>query len=257
LSTYFVIPTYNLFSFTNTNEALAYGAYFYVPVYTTVYFFNSFLDVYISMERIALFLPLFGRINANSWKIICSILFASCLAINFPYFFYFVPHNYEVELDNHEMFSIYSWILTDFADSLAGKIVAYVIYFIRDVLTLLLEVTLNIFSLIEMKRHVDKKKNVVYNLENAQNSNVGRNLSKADHNMTFMVLVMCLLSVLQHIGFLACTGYYLQSQNLLAYSICYASNQIISIKHASNFFLFILFNSLFRKNVKNLFKRGN
>ena len=257
LSTYFLIPTYTLFAFTNTMEALTYGAYFYTPVYSTIYFFNSFLDVYINMERVSIFVPLFHRIYSFSSKKTCSFLFAACLAINFPYFFYYKPQENVVELDTKEMFVINAWALTDFAKSISGKVIAYVIYFIRDVLTLFLEIILNIFSVVLMKKHLDSKRNVVFILENVQNSNLSTNLSKADKNITYMVLVMSLLSALQHTSFLACTGYFIMKQDLLAYSICYGSNQIIAIKYSSNFFLFLLFNKLFRKTFKNLFKRNN
>ena len=236
LSTYFIVPTYSLFAFTNTIEAYTYGAYFYVPFYTTIYFFNSFLDVYISVERVSFFVPLFERINAYSWKIICLILFATCLAINFPFFFYYKPQVNILKLDTHETFVINAWGLTDFSKLLVGKIIAYVIYFIRDVLTLFLEIVLNILAVVLMKKHLNTKRNVVYISDNAQHSVVSQNLSKADKNITYMVLVMSLLSALQHISFLACTGYFLISQDLLAYSICYASNQIIAIKYSSNFF---------------------
>ena len=256
LSTYFIIPTYTLFNFTNTMEALTYGAYFYVPLYSTIYFCNSFLDVIISMERLSLFVSFFKRISAYSWKSMCSILFVTCLAINFPYFFFYKPQVYNVKLDTNETFSIYSWDLTDFADSLSGKIVAYVIYFIRDTLTLFLEAILNIASVVLMKKYLDRKRNVVYHTD-ITNLNVNNDLNKADKNITYMVIVMSVLSALQHLSFLACTGYFIIRQDLLAYSICYGSNQTISIKYSSNFFVLLLFNKLFRKTIKNLFKRNN
>jgi hypothetical protein len=252
-----VVSTYRFFEFTTASETYIYGVYAYLPIYSTFYFVNSFLDVYISMERLSIFIPGFEKIDKFSWKIVGLIIYIVCLFINLPTFFIYNAGTYTVQLDNLEMYSITTWLKTDFSKTPAGIAIVYAIYFIRDVLIMAIEIFTNVLLVVLMKKHLSKKRNVIFNMDNPEATDVIKNITKADKNLIYMVAIMCLLSGLEHISFLACTGYFLISQDLLAYSTCYASNQIISIKHSSNFFLFFLFNNMFRKAFKNVFKRTN
>ena len=81
-------------------------------------------------------------------------------------------------------------------------------------------------------------------------------LNRVNRNLTYMVVIMCLLSALEHIFFLYCTFYFLVAQDLTAYGVCYFSNFITSFKHFSNFFVFLIFNSLFLDEFKKLFKKN-
>ena len=257
LSSYFVVSTYRFFEFTTASETYIYGVYFYLPIYSTFYFVNSFLDVYISMERLSIFIPSIRRIDRLSWKSACLTIFSTCLLINFPTFFIYNAGTYTVELNNLEMYSITTWIKTTFSKTTAGIAIVYAIYFMRDALIMGIEIFTNVLLVVLMKKHLSKKRNVIFNSDNPESHAVIKNITKADKNLIYMVIIMCLLSALEHISFLACTSYFLISQDLLAYTTCYASNQIISIKHSSNFFLFFLFNNMFRKAFKNVFKRTN
>lgn len=293
-STYFVIVTYKYFEFSNTFESRVYGCYVYIPILTTAYFYSGVLDVYISLERLFYFLPSLSYINSISWKKVALALFLLSLALNSPHFFVYVPSYIDVNLDKDNVFRIYFWGFSEFAKTQTGKIVEYVIYFIRDMLTLITETVLNVLSIILLNRHLARKRDMVISINHNNNneaaveaarhdssslsmqttSNTNNNanvnaispatmasnknefLNRVNRNLTHMVIIMCSLSALQHIFFLYCTFYFLVAQDLTAYSVCYFSNFITSFKHFSNFFVFLIFNNLFLEEFKLLFKKN-
>jgi hypothetical protein len=120
-----------------------------------------------------------------------------------------------------------------------------------------LEIFLNVLTIVLMKKHFSIKKNIIPNqLENEEALAIRKIISNAEKNLVQMVVIMCLLSILQHIFFITTTTYFSLYQNKVSSFLSYASYQITSIKHSANFFIFFSFNSLFRSVFKNLFK-GN
>jgi hypothetical protein len=118
-----------------------------------------------------------------------------------------------------------------------------------------LEILINIFTIVLMKKHFKIKKNVITNNDESS-STIIKNVSKAEKNLVQMVFIICLLSILQHIFFITSTTYFSLYQNTVTMYLSYVSFQITSIKHLSNFFIFISFNSLFRNTFKNLLRKN-
>ena len=271
-STNFVMTTYYVFDFTNTYSARAYGTFFFIVVVTTAHFYGGVLDIYISLERMFYFIP-----SLNNWiikfkyKKVCLILFVAVLVLNFPFFFINSPAFIDVQLNETETFRIWYFGLSSFGMSKAGQITSFVTYSIRDVLTLLVEVVLNMLSVILLKRYIRKKKAVLNAAPNKTEStsntqtealpaaavNRGEVLARLNTNLTIMVFIMCLFSTLAHVFLITCTTNFLFSQDMLACGLCYLANLFVSIKHASNFFIFVFFNSFFRDEFRKLFKKSN
>ena len=259
LSSTFLGITYRLYEFTSAYQVYYYGFYVFVPFYSTFYMFNSFIDVYISLERLSLFLPKLKKLNSFSWKPTCLIMFFASVIINIPIFFIFDKASFSLILNDIEVHKIWSFILSDFALSFIGKVAQYVVFSIRDVLTMGFEIFINVLTIILMKKHFNLKKKFIRNISENQESTgngISNNISNSEKNLVKMIAIICLLSILQHIFFVTCTTYFTLYHNDVSMYLSYASYQITAIKHLCNFFIFISFNNLFRKGCKNFFKRN-
>ena len=218
---------------------------FFIPVQSTFYFFNRVLDVYMSVERLTIFIIRI-KLNKLSWKITCFLILAFCLLINTPHIFIFKPKIVKVVLNAREIYSVTIWVKTNFAETLFGKSVLYLINSIRDIATLGLELFLNVLLIVLVKRHFNRKKSSEFYVR------IRKDFSRTDRNMIFMVAITSLLSAFQHLFFFACTSFLIEVKPSSYYSICYASLLMQSLKHSSNFFVFFIFNKLFRKAFKKL-----
>ena len=138
------------------------------------------------------------------------------------------------------VFRVYFFKGTSFTNSLYGKVLNYVFYFIRDVIFLLAETGLNVFVAVLLARQIKNK----LKLTNRSHANVA-SLTKAEQKASQMVLIMCTLSTLEHAFFFAMAVYF--DFNPGAYLLGVTANMCITLKHSSNLLLFYYFNGPFRK----------
>ena len=288
----FLSSTYDHFDVSYKYEMKIYSCYVYSAIFTTTYFYSAVLDVYISLERLFNFKPSLTRIKNLSFKMVCSFLFIVCLAINFPYFFVYDPIQLDASLDGKYVSKVYLFGFSEFGKSDIGKIITLIIYFIRDVVTLIMEVILNTISIFLLKKHLSLKKDMMFhksdkrtvdesqdkatpdrtdlhNITTEENHLKGNNnlniiisnkndfLNKVNKNITIMVVAMCILSAIMHLSFINCTIIFTITQDTTAGPYCFASNLTISLKHFSNFFFFLFFNHLFFEQLKNTFRKKN
>ena len=76
LITAFACNTYRIFEFTNSFEALAYGAYFHTPVVSVFYFYSTLLEICIALERALKFFPAKFRFKKiNNLNTVCLLMF--------------------------------------------------------------------------------------------------------------------------------------------------------------------------------------
>ena len=291
MSTNFLSATYEHFDFSYKQEMKLYSCYVYSSIFTTTYFYSAVLDIYISLERLFNFKPSLNKLKNVSYKIVCSILFIISLTINFPYFFIYEPISLDASLDGKSISKVYLFGFSAFGKSETGKTITLVIYFIRDVITLFMEVIFNAISLVLLKKRVSLKKDMMfhkaviptidvsndkntYNVTDLNNitteertikannnvnvimTNKKDFLNKVNKNLTIMVVAMCVLSAIMHISFINCTIIFTITQDTTAGPYCFASNFTISLKHFSNFFFFLFFNSLFFQQLKGTFKKN-
>lgn len=276
----FVHTTHYLFDFTNTYSARAFGAYFYTNIITLTYFYGGVLDIYLNIERLFCFVPrLSTKLNKFSYKTVCFGMFVLVLALNFVQFFINAPNYLDIQLNQTEPYRIWYYGLSSFGKSFAGHVITIVIYIIRDVVTLIAEVVLSSLCVILLKRHLLKKKGLKLNslltVNRVDSTSNGTQLaqtqdslndgsrkvrssqneylaSRANKNLTMMVFFMCVCSTLAHLWLISCTTFFLYAQNMFSFGVCYVSSIVLAVKHASNFFLFLFFNSVFMDEVKKI-----
>ena len=285
-SIYFIPATYNLFEFTNTIWVRVYVTNMYAYLLSTAYFFSSYLDIYIGLERVSNFKPNFKqKIKRLSYKFVCLGLFIFAVVANVPFYFVFTALNVDVKLDNFTKFRIYVSSASEFGESLNGRIASGLIFFLRDIATIIAEIILNITTLVLLKRQLSKKSKMVmiplkklpneeieteklFTEEITNNPDPGQtlssielkathnkmNVSKLDRNLTCMVLLIGFFSIIAHILTLFCTSLYFFDNSLVTSYVCFSANFFVSFKHFLNFFILIMFNNLFQKEFQNIFK---
>jgi hypothetical protein len=82
-----------------------------------------------------------------------------------------------------------------------------------------------------------------------------KNISKSDLKATLMVIIMTILSIMEHSFMLLCLLYFNFFTNLTAFTLGCLANTSVALKHSSNFLIFILFNKNFRNGFISLFKK--
>ena len=276
-ATHFIAATKIFFEFTNTYEACSYGSNAYAYLLSASYFYSSYLDIYLSLERLSNFLPSFHlKIKNLSYKKLCLGLLIFSVVANIPFYFAYTPIYVDVKLNVTESFRIYLADASDFGKSLIGKLSSGIVFFLRDVFTIIVELILNCITVILLKKQFSRKKKMVIENEiddtidrtegtsnNATSSgskathgkNSNSHTSKLNRNLTYTVLLICVFSIFAHVLTLVCTSLFLLGGNLVTNYICFVANLFVSVKHFLNFFIFILFNSLFKKEFKNIFSK--
>lgn len=245
--------------FNNSYLAMIYECFVYISIGNTLYFFTGVLDIAIILERLSSFnqkLKWFTTINPK--KVYFGILIF-CLIINTPYFFVYRPVELDIKLSSNFTYRLNAFDATQFSRSQIGMIITYIEYLFRDILTLLIEITLNIISIIYLKSYMNRKaaltgksklKYVLKSDESTNTNNLSENNStkisnlaeneatksssnnqnkdlsrkkesslKIDQKASLMVISICAMSTIEHILLLACIVYYNYSQDLSAFTL--------------------------------------
>ena len=264
--------TYNFFEMNNSFLMRAYSSLVYIPLVTILAFFSGFLDLLISVERLIGFYPHIKKpTSLNS----CFILLLIVLVITLPYFFIYYPTHLDANLGQNETFRLHFIGMSEFGQSSIGVVVNTMLFFIKDILTFLVEVVLNVMLVVLLRNHLNKKALKIKNGSSAINNNqpsqsppqsstqqspspnrssriIFRSASKNSKNKTVMVIVICVFSGFAHITTIMCNTSLVFGQNSLSYGFCFTANFFLSFKNFSNFFIFLLFNNLFYAEVKHI-----
>lgn len=150
-----------LISFANSPVANYYVAYVYCPIMNLSYFFATILDVAMLMDRIALFVPRLKPIFCNHPYKLSGVIFLYCLAVDFPYFFFYLPTSTLFQLNETEFYRLYYIDYTEFGHSDAGRIVQYTQWAVRDILPVILIFLCGLVSVALLKAHMKKKQKIL------------------------------------------------------------------------------------------------
>ena len=182
---------------------------------------------------------------------ICITSFIFSLLLNFPTFFNWYTSAENVKLLDSSTHLIYYWAISDFSSSIYGKVITFIVFFIRDFFFLMIKINLNIMSVILIRKHLTK-----VSVSNMIGDVISKKpyITKTDRALTKMVIIGTLLSILENIFFTIANGYYLFKIDELSGLFTIVSYLSIALKHGSNFILFFLFNHSFRSQLKKKFK---
>ena len=282
-STLFSSLTYRYFDFSNTYEANYYATMIYIPVSNVFLLYGSILDMCMSIERSSIFYAKLKILVKTKPNLICFVLFIVSILIGLPYFFINCPSYYDAPYGKNTYFRIWYWEITEFGRSIAGLFLTYANFFIRDVVFMLIELALNIFTIILFRNYFHNKAkllgnsikisrtlpisnintsssettNAIAQSSYSTTSNIQAlqlyNLSIQEKNLTIMIIIICFLSIIIHIFYLIVATLLFFNDSILTSStgafVVFAS----LLKHMSNIFFLFFFNVNFRNKFKKLF----
>jgi ABC-type multidrug transport system fused ATPase/permease subunit len=151
----FLSASFRYIPFATSYPAQVYYSFILIPIVSTGYFYSTVLDIIITMDRISCFS---GRVKSimifTAYKT-CAIAFILVFILNFPYFLIYEPRPFY----NPKTLVLVGWLnnLTPFATSQIGIIFTFLVYVIRDLGLLVVEIILNFVSICFLRQHLKKR----------------------------------------------------------------------------------------------------
>ena len=267
-STVILAKAYKYFDFANTYAALFYYSYLYKPILSTGYFYGTVLDVLITLERISQLNKKFTILKKASPLLLCLISLLFCIIINIPFFMINNFSYLDVKTSPIQFFRLFYYTYSNFANNFVGKVLTYIVYGIRDAITLVAQFVFGIILIVLVKSYSNRRSRLFnftgaptpdqssLNSERAKstaNNETRNRVSKIDRKVTLMVLFMCALSSVEHLFVLVSIVYFYFYENSFGHMLSVIADFTIIIKGLSNFFFFFMFNQHFRDKLKSFF----
>ena len=266
--TSFIALTNRVFEFTNSYAASVYSSYVYRPLLSTLYLNNSFLEIFIVIERSLYFMPSeYNKLKSVDFKKLGTTTFVLSFIISWPIFSIVGPGYQDFQIYANQTFRLYSWQMSDFSMTLAGKSITYTMYCLRDALPLITNLALNFFSVLLIRKYMNrlqkeklafaiKLSNPFTTLTQTANTDVRNNdryISRTDRNQTFIAVIVSVLSFFKHVFYIL--SYIMLSMNEVdLFNIFYFLALVsLIVKHISNFFILYKYSFLFRTKFKKMF----
>lgn len=150
-----------LISWANSSAANFYVAYVYCPIMNLSYFFATMIDIAMLMDRIALFVPRLKPLACNHPYKLSALVFVYCLAVDFPYFFFYLPTSVLFQLNETDYYRLYYIDYTEFGFSQAGHVIQYTQWVVRDILPVVAIFICGLVSVTLLKAHMNKKHTIL------------------------------------------------------------------------------------------------
>ena len=236
----------------------------------TLYFFNNILDIFILFERCTHFVDRLKPYSRFNPYVVCLITFIVCNVINFPYMFAFSAQQEDVlneAMVDPDLPQNFTYCKREFTTSY-GRIILMAVAFLRDFVTLFLELAASIISIVLFRRFLFKRKLVIQNQNQAmihnlnnQTENMPDALSRAEKfnlKLTKMTVYLSICSIILHmtiaLSYIAVVVISSDS-GILSNSVTVFCCMAIHIKYMSNFIFFFYFNQHFRDFFTAIFCR--
>lgn len=254
----FLASILRLTHLTNTFEYIVFKSYVYSPIVTTCYFFSGVLDSYILMERCSHFFSKLKVLFQPSPKLACLALFCSCLLINSPYFFIKITASSEF----NSTFVVHHSVESSFGTSTFGRVLTFGVYFVRDIVTLVSVVGLNILLYVSVRTHTNTR-NERFNFskrdcsvsKNRTTSETSFQRNSREHRLTFIIIIICSISVVEHLFQIISNVYSNYVSDMISDYLNKVSDVTLAFKQSSNFLIFGFFDRNFDRALTNFFRR--
>ena len=213
---------------------------------STLFFITSVIDLFLLLDRLAVFDVKYKKLLVFSPPVTCSIIVFSCFVINLPFFFYQQTHSdddFQYELKNLAANSSYVFCYRDqFMSSTYGLIIYSFVILIKDVLTLCIQIYECTMLFIHFRRFLSSK------IARVQSSSSGHDFERAKkRKITFMIIYFSSFSVIMHFSMIYLNSLYLIQ--LVFSDTALIPVMILSIKPLSNFVIFFAFDNNFRSSI--------
>ena len=226
--------------------------------------FTACLDFIILIDRMKNFSSYVKKVFTISAKKITAIVFCICVCVDLFLVFEYAPfeNDYYFYSPNGKLntYKVYVSLSSTIASSHVGSILAIVVFVIKDGVTLLVSITLNLISFIQMRKHSAKKKLLgALHLQTTTTSQMPQNERQRiyERNMFWMIITVCFNSCLVKTTTFACNIYWLFQYNLFAYIIGVVADIFIALNSTLPFLIYLRFNRKFRNILSNKIFRGS
>jgi hypothetical protein len=277
-----------------------YGTYYICYIYSplmTGCVFSSLIDMAIVLDRITVFTEKFDFVKKYSTRVISIISFVISLIIGPLYYPTAYPDSLVIYLNETISLRFYFTKPSQFAESSFGSTMIYLILFLKDIVGFVLLSTLNIASIVLLKRYLIHKSKM-FNMthlnkritqqkskskflhqprscykidvsnrptDKSKPQTTSRNMimlnnrrpikiSRTDRSATIMAIGLSLMSMIEHALIIATAFFFAISQTMIAFHFGTLLTLTYSIRHSSNFFIF-LFNKNFKSVIDDFFKK--
>jgi hypothetical protein len=286
LSFQWINSSYRVIPWTNSYMGQALAIYFMGTTANVLYFFGSLIDVFLLLDRIAIFKPHIKRFFILPPYKMCLLAFVLVIVIDSPYYFFQVVASETYKLNATTSYTVWFYENSNFANSQLGKILIYTLIVIREVLVTLTQIILNLVSIFYFRQYAEKKRTImndlalalptldskkmpslitnhhsIPNIRNYSTKTAASNprisfqperhhdeVSSADTRATIMCILMCMFTVVEHLLFFASIVFPYVSSNYFFLSLLNACSFLWQVlKRIADFFLLLFFNLMFKK----------
>ena len=217
-------------------------------VFITFYFFCNLLDVAIALDRLSLLAANFNRFKASSPYKVSLALLLLCITVNVPILFLQRPKS------DHEFYNLsittsdnYCYQL-EFSQTITGKLFNFLSYFVRDILTLVVEIAFGIMAIAKLHKF-----RIRDNLNEIDNGTFHDKVQESERKLILMTIYLSLISIASHfVVFLASLVFIANLEHIFNGWLQFASAFSLSVKHISNFFALFYHSRVFRIKFRKL-----
>ena len=235
-----------------------YRAYIYSMFYTTLYLIAVLIDIVIAFDRLAIFYKQIQKIIKLNPIIMIFIIILLSIIINLPICFcYYAKSDEEILYDIK--YNLSTFILngrTSFFYSQLGNIVTYIQLFIRDILTLVIEIVISSFAFkLIRKVNLNQLNTNFASSITIDSIRLKRKKLFKHRQLLLMNLILNLSSTISHL--VMCVSYALISRGMSMVVFVWISMAFfgVSFKHFTNFFIFYFFDKNFKKKCNEYVKK--
>jgi hypothetical protein len=160
-ATLFSSSSRDLLKFTNSKASMMFFCYICLPIVSSLYLYGTFLDIVLSIDRVA---SLSRRIHWFRYikpKKLCSILATILLTMSISYWFLFKPVDMVVDLNETKRFSLHFYVQRDLNSFFKFYIFILLPYFV-DITSIVAQTGLSILTIILIKKQT-KKQHIIFN----------------------------------------------------------------------------------------------
>ena len=227
---------------------------------TSNYFILNVMDCILQLERLTIttnynFVKKFFKLNHN---FVCFCVILACCLINLSSYFVLSSRSdseyIEAAASNNlnQLINFTYCYRQPYFFTQDGQSLLVVTIVFRDFVSLIIECSLSIYSIISLRRYI-KQTSIDSNLINLNTNNpigqiqsdIIKRIEKYNVKLTKMTLYLSMCSIISHIGVALFYFQLSNEENDRNISVCVCI-LLISLKYLSNFFLFYQFNSNFK-----------
>ena len=221
-------PRYFQFSF--ESFARFYRCIIFSFVGTTLYFFANLLDIVLAIERLSLLKSKLKTFKNYSPYLVALVPLTICTIINLPTLFLTQPKD-DQDFFNATLRTKNYCTQSPIFRTQNGRFVTLIVFFVRDFLTIEMEIVLSVLSLRKLKEMSNTLVNNVI-------SNFTKQIEDCEKKLVFLTFQFLIVSTLTHlVVFLSYLSYLIGLENIFNGWLAFFSVLSLSIRHSCNFFL--------------------